>query len=144
MAQGKSEVKTEMCCWTVNEIKRTYNMNPLLGLAVFVLLVISLLSVSVLLATKRKREKYRRLCIPSPYLDHPFTEHLTQEQWDTHKEAFADYQCRVGKYQWFRFQGCIPEWLEAEGLPPVPTETYKMVMSDQWQGVARTPQYRSQ
>ena len=44
--------------------------------------------------------------------------HLTDEQWQSHMEAFVDYQCRTGKYR--DFEGLIPQWLESEGLPPSP------------------------
>jgi hypothetical protein len=44
--------------------------------------------------------------------------HLTDEQWQSHMEAFVDYQCSIGKYR--DFEGLIPQWLESEGLPPSP------------------------
>jgi hypothetical protein len=44
--------------------------------------------------------------------------HLTDEQWQSHMEAFVDYQLNTGKYR--DFEGLIPQWLESEGLPPSP------------------------
>lgn len=47
--------------------------------------------------------------------------HLTEEQWQSHAEAFADYCCGMGKY--INFTGVIPDWLESEGLPPTPNDS---------------------
>jgi hypothetical protein len=44
--------------------------------------------------------------------------HLTDEQWQSHMEAFVDYQCSTGKYR--DFEALIPQWLESEGLPQSP------------------------
>jgi hypothetical protein len=51
--------------------------------------------------------------------------HLTEEQWQSHMEAFVDYQCNTGKYR--NFTGLIAEWLEREGLPPTPALTDPLV-----------------
>jgi hypothetical protein len=63
----------------------------------------------VLRAYRRKRRPMRRPTMLS---------HLTDEQWQSHMEAFVDYQLGTGKYH--SFTGLIPEWLESEGLPPSP------------------------
>jgi hypothetical protein len=56
---------------------------------------------------RRNHEKRPRLLL-----------HLTEEQWQSHAKAFADYCCGMGKYH--NFTGLIPQWLESEGLPSTP------------------------
>lgn len=74
------------------------------------------LSTDCRVARRSLLRQYRRK--QRPIRRPTWLSHLTDEQWQSHMEAFVDYQLKTGKYS--NFTGFLPEWLESEGLPPSP------------------------
>jgi hypothetical protein len=70
-------------------------------------------------------EFLRRFHWPNRQPDHPALAHLTQEQWNAHKSAWADRCYHVGRYK--NMHTSLAGWLAAEGLPPTPPATLQAV-----------------